>query len=79
MKVKGQSCCSHLNGLEVVFLCDNCGAMVVEKDAGKHTVQCIDSVRAKKALECVESIAQEIATHYHPGVKDILKAYGFMK
>ena len=41
-------------------------------------VKVIDSVRAKKALECVEAIQQEVARHYHPGVKDILKAYGFM-
>ena len=54
------SCCDDLHGMEVLRYCDNCGLGLVAKDMGKHTVQCIDSVKAKKALECIEELTKQM-------------------
>lgn len=80
---KRRPCCDILHGLNVVQACDNCGTVVVERDAGKHTTHVIDSVRAKKALECVEALirfSEEKSQYYdlsHDEIDRILEKHGF--
>lgn len=87
MKVRDKTCCTHLNGLEVVFYCDNCGAMVVKSERPSGEIQVIDSVKAKKALECVEEVArlckeQREGGSFQPAVgfiEAVVELYGFKK
>jgi hypothetical protein len=87
MRAKGLDCCSHLNGLEVKHFCDNCHAMVVESQRLPGEIQVIDSVKAKKALQCVKEIAA-IDDEWWPGdideegvlqIHKLLVKYGFVK